>query len=77
MDVTDSLGAPQDSVACAEGGQAIIGSALDHYGRIDILIHNAGTVWRAGLTDISYEDFDAVLDFYLRARFMLCARHFR
>jgi NAD(P)-dependent dehydrogenase (short-subunit alcohol dehydrogenase family) len=29
------------SVAAPEGGQAIIQTALDHYGRIDILIHNA------------------------------------
>src|SRR5579864_9104867 len=32
-----------ESVATAAGGQAIVGSALDRYGRIDVLIHNAGT----------------------------------
>jgi NAD(P)-dependent dehydrogenase (short-subunit alcohol dehydrogenase family) len=58
-----------DSVATAAGGQAIIQAALDHYGRIDILIHNAGTVRRAALTDMSYEDFDAVLDVHLRGAF--------
>ena len=35
-----------DSVAAPEGGQAIIETALDRYGRIDILIHNAGNVRR-------------------------------
>jgi NAD(P)-dependent dehydrogenase (short-subunit alcohol dehydrogenase family) len=58
-----------ETVATAAGGQAIIQSALDHYGRIDILIHNAGTVRRAALTDMSYEDFDAVLDVHLRGAF--------
>jgi NAD(P)-dependent dehydrogenase (short-subunit alcohol dehydrogenase family) len=58
-----------ESVATAAGGQAIIQAALDHYGRIDILIHNAGTVRRAALTDMSYEDFDAVLDVHLRGAF--------
>jgi NAD(P)-dependent dehydrogenase (short-subunit alcohol dehydrogenase family) len=58
-----------DSVATATGGQAIIRAALDHYGRIDILIHNAGTVRRAALTDMSFEDFDAVLDVHLRGAF--------
>src|SRR5579864_4653960 len=28
-----------DSVATAEGGKAIIQTALDHYGRLDALIH--------------------------------------
>ena len=35
-----------DSVATPAGGKAIIQSALDHFGRIDILIHNAGIVRR-------------------------------
>jgi NAD(P)-dependent dehydrogenase (short-subunit alcohol dehydrogenase family) len=58
-----------DSVATAEGGKTIIQAALDHYGRIDILIHNAGNVRRGSLKDISYEDFDAVLDVHLRGAF--------
>src|SRR4051812_23142194 len=33
-----------DSVATPQGGKAIIDAALDAYGRIDILIHNAGNV---------------------------------
>src|SRR5688500_3106589 len=31
-----------ESVATSAGGKAIVQAALDHYGRIDILIHNAG-----------------------------------
>jgi len=58
-----------ESVATPAGGRAIIQTALDHYGRIDILVHNAGTVRRAALTDMSYEDFDAVLDVHLRGAF--------
>jgi NAD(P)-dependent dehydrogenase (short-subunit alcohol dehydrogenase family) len=58
-----------ESVATAAGGQAIIQAALDKYGRIDILIHNAGNVRYGSLKDISYEDFDAVLDVHLRGAF--------
>lgn len=58
-----------ESVTTAEGGRAIIQTALDHYGRIDILIHNAGTVRRAPLAEMSYTDFDAVLDVHLRGAF--------
>jgi NAD(P)-dependent dehydrogenase (short-subunit alcohol dehydrogenase family) len=58
-----------ESVATAQGGKAIIQAALDHYGRIDILIHNAGNVRRGSLKEMSYEDFDAVLDVHLRGAF--------
>ncbi len=58
-----------DSVATEAGGKAIIQSALDHYGRIDILIHNAGNVRRGLLKELSYEDFNAVLDVHLRGAF--------
>ena len=57
------------SVSTAEGGKAIIESALDAYGRIDILIHNAGNVRAASLKEMSQEDFDAVLDVHLRGAF--------
>ena len=58
-----------ESVATAEGGQAIVQSAIDAFGRIDILIHNAGNVRRAPLAEMTYEDFDAVLDVHLRGAF--------
>jgi NAD(P)-dependent dehydrogenase (short-subunit alcohol dehydrogenase family) len=58
-----------ESVATPVGGKTIIQTALDHYGVIDILIHNAGTVRRSPLTEMSYEDFDALLDVHLRGGF--------
>jgi len=57
------------SVSTPEGGSAIIKAALDHYGRIDILIHNAGIVRAASLKEMTQEDFDAVLDVHLRGAF--------
>src|ERR1700752_3396460 len=61
--------ASTDAVATAVGGKAIIDAALDRYGRVDILIHNAGIVRRASLKEMSYEDFEAVLDVHLRGAF--------
>jgi NAD(P)-dependent dehydrogenase (short-subunit alcohol dehydrogenase family) len=58
-----------DSVATPSGGEAIIDTALDRYGRIDILVHNAGIVRRASLKEMSYDDFEAVLDVHLRGAF--------
>lgn len=58
-----------DSVATPEGGAAIIHSAMQTYGRIDILIHNAGIVRRSPLKDMSFEDFRDVLDVHLAGGF--------
>jgi NAD(P)-dependent dehydrogenase (short-subunit alcohol dehydrogenase family) len=58
-----------ESVATPEGGKAIIQAAFDRFGRIDILIHNAGNVRRGSLKEMSYEDFETVLDVHLRGAF--------
>ncbi len=61
--------ASTDSVATADGGKAIIDTALDRYGRVDVLIHNAGIVRRASLKEMTYADFEAVVDVHLRGAF--------
>lgn len=58
-----------DSVATPDGGKAVIDTALESFGRIDILIHNAGIVRRASLKEMTYEDFEAVVDVHLRGAF--------
>lgn len=58
-----------ESVATPEGGASVIQTALESFGQIDILIHNAGNVRRAALRDMSYQDFENVLDVHLRGGF--------
>ena len=58
-----------DSVATPEGGKAIIDAAMDSYGRVDILIHNAGNVRYGSLEEISHEDFKAVVDVHMMGAF--------
>lgn len=58
-----------DSVATPEGGRAIVQAALDAWGRIDALIHNAGNVRYGAIRDIAYEDFKAVVDVHLMGAF--------
>ncbi|UMB69356.1 SDR family NAD(P)-dependent oxidoreductase [Mycobacterium paraterrae] len=65
-----------ESVATVDGAAAIIGTALDHYGRIDVLVHNAGNVRRGSLEEMTYEDFDAVLDVHLRGAFNVVRQAF-
>jgi NAD(P)-dependent dehydrogenase (short-subunit alcohol dehydrogenase family) len=61
--------ASTDSVATPAGGKAIIEAAMDTYGRIDILIHNAGNVRRGSLKDMPQEDFDLSIDVHFRGAF--------
>jgi NAD(P)-dependent dehydrogenase (short-subunit alcohol dehydrogenase family) len=61
--------ASTESVATPAGGKAIVDSALDRYGRIDILVHNAGNVRQASLKEMTYDDFDSVIDVHLRGAF--------
>jgi len=58
-----------ESVATPEGGKAIITAALDRYGRIDILIHNAGNVRYGSLEELTQEDFEAVVRVHLMGAF--------
>jgi len=61
--------ASTDSVATAEGGAAIVQCALDSFGRIDALIHNAGNVRYGALDEISFDDFRSVIDVHLMGAF--------
>lgn len=61
--------ASTDSVSTSAGGKAIIQTALDSFGKIDILVHNAGNVRRAALKEMGDDDFNAVLDVHLRGAF--------
>jgi NAD(P)-dependent dehydrogenase (short-subunit alcohol dehydrogenase family) len=65
-----------DSVATADGGEAIVAAALEAYGRVDVLVHNAGNVRRGSLREMSYEDFDAVVDVHQRGAFHLVRQVF-
>ncbi len=63
--------ASHDSVATQAGGAAIIAKAVDEFGRIDIVINNAGIVRDASFAKLSAEATDAVLDVHLRAAFFV------
>jgi len=58
-----------DSVASEIGGRQMIDCALDHFGRIDILIHNAGNTHGVPLRDMTRADFDRVVDVHLGGGF--------
>jgi NAD(P)-dependent dehydrogenase (short-subunit alcohol dehydrogenase family) len=61
--------ASTDSVATPEGGQAIIEAAIASFGRLDVLIHNAGIVRSGPFAEMTQEDFDTLIDVHLRGAF--------
>jgi NAD(P)-dependent dehydrogenase (short-subunit alcohol dehydrogenase family) len=65
-----------ESVATAKGAKAIVAAAVDHYGKLDILIHNAGIVRGSPLKEMTQEDFNSVLDVHLRGGFLIVRRAF-
>jgi len=58
-----------DSVATKEGGAAIVKTALDNFGQVDILINNAGILRDKSFAKMSEEEMTLVLDVHLRGAF--------
>lgn len=59
------------SVASTAGGESIVETALAAYGRLDILINNAGIARTNHFTDVRYEDVQASLSVHLMGAFHL------
>lgn len=60
-----------NSVATTEGANAIISSAIDAWGRLDVLINNAGIVRNALIAEMSDADWDLVIATHLTGSFKL------
>ena len=58
-----------DSVATMEGGQRIVQTALDAFGRLDILINNAGILRDRMVFNMSEEEWDSVVAVHLKGHF--------
>ncbi|MGZ4694474.1 MAG: SDR family oxidoreductase [Acidimicrobiales bacterium] len=58
-----------DSIATPEGGAAVVQTALDAFGRIDVIINNAGILRDTSFKNMSAEMLDPVLDVHLRGAF--------
>ncbi len=58
-----------NSVATPEGGEAIVQTALDAFGRVDIVSNNAGILRDKTFHNMTPEFVDPVLDVHLRAAF--------
>ena len=57
-----------DSVATPEGGDAIVQSAVDAFGQVDIVINNAGILRDKSFHNMDADLFDPVIDVHLAGR---------
>ncbi len=58
-----------DTVATPDGGQSIIQTAIDAYGKLDILVHVAGILRDRMVFNMSIDEWDAVINVHLRGAF--------
>jgi NAD(P)-dependent dehydrogenase (short-subunit alcohol dehydrogenase family) len=66
-----------DSVSTPEGGEAIIKAAVDNFGKIDIVINNAGILRDKTFAKLTPEELNAVLDVHLKGAFYVSQPAFR
>ena len=66
-----------DSVSTPQGGEAIVKAALDAFGRVDVVINNAGILRDKTFAKLAPEDLEIVLDVHLKGAFYVTQPAFR
>ena len=66
-----------DSVSSPEGGESIVKTAVDAFGKVDIVINNAGILRDKSFTKLEWADLDAVLDVHLKGAFYVSQPAFK
>ena len=65
--------ADTNSVSTAEGGQAIVQTALDAFGRVDIVVNNAGILRDKSFHNMTPELWSPVVDVHLNGAYFVTA----
>jgi NAD(P)-dependent dehydrogenase (short-subunit alcohol dehydrogenase family) len=60
------------SVACVEGARQIIQTAIDRFGRIDVLVNNAGIYFVLPLSQVPEEEWDRLMSVNLKGVYLGC-----
>ena len=64
--------ANHNSVATMEGGEAIVQSALDSFGKLDIVVTVAGILRDRMIFNMTEDEWDDVIDVHLKGTFTVC-----
>ena len=62
----------QHSVAEEEGARSVVATALDTWGRLDIVVNNAGVCFMAHFDKISSADIRQIIDVHLMGTLWMC-----
>ena len=65
------------SVSSEEGGEAIVQTALDAFGTVDIVINNAGILRDKSFSKMTMAEVEAVIDVHLKGSFHVSAPAFK
>src|SRR5580698_6879833 len=65
------------SVSTPEGGESIVKTAVDSFGKVDVVINNAGILRDKSFAKLTWEDLDAVLDVHLKGAFYVSQPAFK
>lgn len=63
--------ANHDTVATMDGGQSIVNTALDSFGRLDFLVNNAGILRDRMIFNMTEDEWDVVIAVHLKGHFSL------
>jgi NAD(P)-dependent dehydrogenase (short-subunit alcohol dehydrogenase family) len=66
-----------DSVSTPEGGENIVKTAVDAFGKVDIVINNAGILRDKSFAKMTWDDLHAVLDVHLKGAFYVSQPAFK
>jgi len=66
-----------DSVSTPEGGEAIIRAAVDAFGKVDVVINNAGILRDKTFAKLTPEELGLVIDVHLKGAFYVSQPAFR
>lgn len=69
--------ANHDSVSSEEGGEAIVQTALDAFGRLDIVVNNAGILRDKSFAKMTMAEVEAVIDVHLKGGFNVSSPAFK
>jgi NAD(P)-dependent dehydrogenase (short-subunit alcohol dehydrogenase family) len=77
MDAGGEAVANHDSVATPEGGAAIVQTAVDAYGTVDIVVNNAGFLRDKSFAKLEPDDLTAIIDVHLKGAFFVSQPAFK